>query len=175
MRFAPRLAVAGVAAVAAAVVAAIVLTGGPGAPTIADAARLGVQPPTAPAPAPAGTAGTKLAIAESGVVFPDFASTYGWRALGTRKDHIDGRDATVVFYGRAGKRLGYVIVAGPGLDRPSKATSTIVRGIVYQTLRSGGRLAVTWRRGGHTCVLIGRASRAELVKLASWPLTHPSR
>ena len=31
-----------------------------------------------------------------------------------------------------------------------------------------------WRRGGHTCVLLGRATRRELLRLASWPLT-PSR
>jgi hypothetical protein len=42
-------------------------------------------------------------------------------------------------------------------------------GVQYQTLRIDGRLAVTWRRGGHTCVLIGDAPRAELVTLASWP------
>jgi anti-sigma factor RsiW len=174
-RFVPRLALAGVAAVAAAVVAAIVLSGGPGAPTVADAARLGTHAPTGPAPAPAGHAGTKLAIEEAGVVFPDFASTYGWQALGVRTDRVDGRDATVVFYGRAGRRLGYVIVAGVGLTRPSAAERTVIRGVEYQTLSANGRLAVTWRRGGHTCVLIGSASRAELVKLASWPLTPPSR
>jgi anti-sigma factor RsiW len=174
-RFVPRLALAGVAAVAAAVVATIVLSGGPGAPTVADAARLGTHAPTGPAPAPAGHAGTKLAIAEAGVVFPDFASTYGWQAVGVRTDRVDGRDATVVFYGRAGKRLGYVIVAGAGLTRPSAAERTVIRGVEYQTLSANGRLAVTWRRGGHTCVLIGGASRAELVKLASWPLTQPSR
>src|SRR5438093_2667688 len=53
-RLVPRLALAGAAAVAAAVVAAVVLTGGPGAPTVADAARLATQTPTAPAPPPVG-------------------------------------------------------------------------------------------------------------------------
>jgi len=171
-RFVPRLALVGVTAVGAAVVAAIVLGGGPGAPTVADAARLGTQARTGPAPAPAGHAGTKLAIREGGVVFPDFASTYGWHALGVRRDRVDGRDATVVFYGRADKRLAYVIVDGAGLTRPSRAEQTVVRGVEYQILRAHGRLAVTWRRRGHTCVLIGSASRAELVKLASWPLTR---
>jgi hypothetical protein len=40
-------------------------------------------------------------------------------------------------------------------------------------LRVNGRRAVTWRRGGHTCVLIGKTTNAELLKLASWPLTPP--
>jgi anti-sigma factor RsiW len=174
-RLVPRLALVGVTVVVAAVVATIVLSGGPGAPTVADAARLGTQARTGPAPAPAGHAGTKLEIREGGVVFPDFASTYGWHALGVRRDRVDGRDATVVFYGRAGKRLAYVIVDGAGLTRPSGAEQTVIRGVEYQTLRAHGLPAVTWRRGGHTCVLIGNASRAELVKLASWPLTPPSR
>jgi hypothetical protein len=31
-----------------------------------------------------------------------------------------------------------------------------------------GRPTVTWRRLGHTCVLTGTASSAELLALASW-------
>jgi anti-sigma factor RsiW len=173
-RLGPRLALAGVAAAVAAVVAAIVLSGGPGAPTVADAARLAGQSPTAPAPPPAGTAGTRLAIGVGGVAFPDFARAYGWRALGVRRGHIDGRDATVVFYGKDGRRLGYVIVGGASLSRPFGAQATSIRGVEYRTLRLSRRLAVTWRRGGHTCILIGQATRAELLKLASWPLS-PTR
>lgn len=172
-RLAPRFVLAGAAAVAAAVVAAIVLSGGPGAPTVADAARLATQAPTGAAPAPVGESGTRLAIAVQNVAFPDFARAYGWRALGVRRGRVDGRDATVVFYGKDGRRLGYVIVAGAGLSRPSRARATVIRRVEYQTLRLSDRLAVTWRRGGHTCVLIGDATRAELVKLASWPLSPP--
>jgi anti-sigma factor RsiW len=172
-RLAVRLALAGAAAAAAVVVAAVVLTGGPGAPTVADAARLAAQRPTAPAPPSAGTSSTRLAIAVEGVEFPDFAPTYGWQALGVRHGRVDGRDATVVIYGKGGRRLGYVIVAGAGLARPFAAQATVIRRVEYQTLRSNGRLAVTWRRGGHTCVLLGQATRAELIKLASWPLSPP--
>jgi anti-sigma factor RsiW len=171
-RLAPRFMLAAAAAVAAAVVAAVVLSGGPGAPSVADAARLGTQPPTAPAPPSAGAPGTRLAIAVDGVAFPDFAPAYGWQALGVRHGRVDGRDATVVTYGKGARRLGYVIVAGSGLSRPS-AQATVIRRVEYQTLRLNGRLAVTWRRGGRTCVLLGQASRAELVKLASWPFTPP--
>ena len=174
-RLVPRLALAGAAAVTAAVVAAVVLSGGPGAPTVADAARLATQSPTAPAPPVVGKAKTRLAVGVEGVAFPNFARWAGWRALGVRRGRTDGRDATVVFYGKDGRRLGYVIVAGPGLARPSGGPATVIRREEYQTLRSNGRLAVTWRRAGHTCVLLGQATRAELLKLASWPLTPPRR
>jgi hypothetical protein len=40
--------------------------------------------------------------------------------------------------------------------------------VLFQTLRVDGRLAVTWRRSGRTCVLIGAATRAELLTLANW-------
>jgi len=171
-RLVPRAALAGAAAGAAAVVAAIVLGGGPGAPTVADAASLAMQAPTAPAPAPAGE--TTLAVAVEGVAFPNLAR-YGWHPLGMRRGRIDGRDGTVVFYGRNGRRLGYVIVAGAGLARPSGGQATSIGRVQYQTLRVSGRLAVTWRRDGHTCVLIGQATRAELLRLASWPSSRRSR
>jgi anti-sigma factor RsiW len=174
VRPAPRFVLAGALAVAAAVVAAIVLSGGPGAPTVADAARLAAQSPSGPAPPPAGEAGTKLAIGVEGVAFPDLARQYGWHAVGVRRGRIDGRNATVVFYGKGARRIAYVIVAGSGLPRPSGAETEARRGVRYQTLRLDDKLSVTWRRGGHTCVLLGDATRAELLRLASWPLT-PSR
>jgi hypothetical protein len=102
------------------------------------------------------------------VSFPDYARAYGWRPLGVRRGRIDGREATVVFYGKDGRRLAYVIVAGSGLERPSGARATVIDGVEYRALRLDGRLAVTWRRGGHTCLLIGGAARPELLQLASW-------
>lgn len=162
----PRLAIVG-AAVAAGVVAAVVLSGGPGAPTVADAADLATKAPTAPAP-PSRSA-TKLAIGVEGVTFPDYARAYGWRPVGVRRGQLDGRDATVVFYGKDHRRLAYVIVAGSALARPSGAQTTVVDGVDYGVVRLDGRPAVTWRRGGHTCVLIGGTTRSELLQLASWP------
>jgi anti-sigma factor RsiW len=171
-RLVPRFALAA-AAVTAAVVAAVILTGGPGAPTVADAARLASKPPNGPAPPPLRNNTTKLAVGVEGVAFPDLARWAGWDTLGVRRGRVDGRDAIVVFYGKDGRRIAYVIVAGSGLPRPSGAQVTIRRGVEYQTLRLNGRLAVTWRRGGHTCVLIGQAPRAELLKLAGWGLSPP--
>lgn len=168
----PKLAFTGATVAAAAVVAAVVLTGGPGGATVADAAALAQQPPAAGAPPKVGKAGTRLALQVEGVSFPDLSRFAGWAAVGVRHARIDGRDATVVYYRKGGRRLGYVIVAGSGLPRP-KTSATVIRAEPYQTLRIGGNLAVTWRRGGHTCVLLGRATPAELVHLASWSLTPP--
>ena len=168
-RLIPRIALAGAVAVAAAVVAAVVLSGGPGAPTVADAAGLATKPPTEPAPGSAGP--TRLAVGVQGVSFPDFARAYGWRPLGVRHGQVNGRDAIVVVYGKGQRRIGYVIVSGAGLSRPGGAQSTVIGGVEYRTLRLNDLLAVTWQRGGHTCVLIGQASQAELLTLASWPLS----
>jgi hypothetical protein len=159
--------------VAAAVVAAVVLTGGPGAPSVADAARLASEPPNAAAPPPVRSGATRLALYVEGLAFPNFAQWAGWDALGARRGRIDGRSASVVFYGQNGRQIAYVIVAGSGLRRPSGGQTTLRQGVGYQTLTLNGRLAVTWRRSGHTCVLIGQASRAELLRLASWQLTEP--
>jgi anti-sigma factor RsiW len=171
----PRLALALAAVVAAAVVAAAVLSGGPGAPSVADAARLATQTANGPAPRAAGRTGTKLAIAVEGLPFPDLARFAGWRAVGVRRARIDGRDVTAVFYRKDRRRIGYVIVGGAGLSRPAGGRATTIRRVEYRTLQLKGRLGVTWRRGGHTCVLLGQASRPELLRLASWPLTPPRR
>lgn len=172
-RLAPRLALAGAAAIVAAVVAAVVLSGGPGAPTVADAARLAEKPPNGPTPARLHDSATRLAVGVDGVAFPYLAGWAGWHALSVYRGRVDGRDAIVVFYGKGGRRIAYVIVDGSGLPRPSAGQATTRGGVEYETLRLNGRLAVTWRRGGHTCVLIGQAPREELLRLASWQLTPP--
>jgi hypothetical protein len=103
-------------------------------------------------------------------VFPNFARWARWRAQGVRRGKLVGRDATVVYYAKGGRRIAYVIVAGSALHQPAGGQATTRHGVEYRTLRLNGRLAVTWPRGGHTCVLVGDATSAELVKLASWPL-----
>jgi anti-sigma factor RsiW len=162
-------AVAGATLVAAlAVAAALVVSGGPGGPSVAEAAQLSTRPPTAPAPgAPIGVPAT-LAVDVQGVAFPDLAQAYGWQAVGVRHDRLDGRAATVVYYVKDARRLAYVIVSGAGLKRPGGVPRTTAGGVEYRILRLGDRLAVSWRRSGHTCVLIGAASRSELLTLASW-------
>ena len=164
----PRLALAGGLAAVAAIVVAIVLTGGPGGPTVADAARLAGQPANGPAPAPSSASPTRLAADVEGVAFPDFAGFAGWQVTGVRHGEIDGRSATVVFYRKGARQLAYVIVAGPALPRPSGGETATSGGVEFRTLQLNGRRAITWRRDGHTCVLIGDADGAELLQLASW-------
>jgi anti-sigma factor RsiW len=163
----PRLGAAG-ALVAVVAVVAVVLSGGPGGPTVAEAAQLADRPPSAPAPRPLGDSGTLLALEVEGVAFPDLLRSFGWRPVGARRDKLDGRNATTVFYEKGARRIAYVIVAGAGLPRPSGAQGTMREGVLFQTLRVGGRPAVTWRRDGRTCVLIGTASPDELLDLASY-------
>jgi anti-sigma factor RsiW len=163
----PRVAVAGALAAAIAIVAAVVFTGGPAAPTVAEAARFAAEAPSGPAPRATGD-GARLAADVEGVVFPDLLRSYGFRAVGVNRGKIDGREATTVFYEKGGRRIAYVVVAGTGLPRPAAAESTTREGVLFQTLRVDGRLVVTWRRLGHTCVLVGAAPRSELLTLASW-------
>ena len=160
-RLAPRLGLATAFGVALAIVAVVVLSGGPAGPTVAQAAQLATQPATAPAPRPSD-------IGVGGVSFPNLASSFGWRATGVRHGHVGGRAATVVFYSKGARRIAYVIVSGSSLARPSGGQTNEMGGVQYQTLRLNDQLAVTWRRGGHTCILLGEAIGAELLDLASW-------
>jgi anti-sigma factor RsiW len=163
----PRLGLAGALAAVVAVVAVVALTGGPGGPTVAEAAELADRPPTGPGPPPLDAGGTRLALDVEGVAFPDLRS-FGWRPVGVRRDKLDGRNAATVFYAKDARRIAYVIVAGVGLPRPSGAGGTTRGGVLFQTLRLGGRQAVTWRRAGRTCVLIGTATPDELLVLADY-------
>jgi hypothetical protein len=164
----PQLAFAGALAVVAVVVVALSLTGGPGAPTVADAAELASRPSTGPAPR---VVGTRLGVDVEGLAFPELARAYGWRAVGVRRGRVDGRDTVVVYYAKGDRRAAYAIVDRPTLDRPSRWEPATIDGVRYQTIRLGRKLVVTWRRAGHTCVLVGDATRSELLRLASWPVT----
>jgi anti-sigma factor RsiW len=167
-RLVPGLALGGTVAAAAAVVLALVLTGGPSGPSVADAARLASQPPNGPAPARLDDSKAKLTAQVDGVVFPDFARTYGWRPVGVRQDEVEGRYAKAVYYEKGGERIGYVITAGSALPQPSGAKTIERRGVRYEKLSVDGQPAVTWERLGHTCVLTGGSSPSELMTLASW-------
>jgi anti-sigma factor RsiW len=167
-RLVPQLALGGAAVAGTTVALVLALSGGAAAPTVADAAALAARPPTGPPPAPLKSSKTELATAVDGVQFPDFRRIYGWRAVGERRGRIDGRDAKVVYYRKGGRRIAYAIVSGPGLSAPSGGGAAVRHGVQYQAFRAEGQPAVTWRRVGHTCVLSGAASHAELLALASW-------
>ncbi len=166
-RLALLLSAAGVMAAVVVAFLVIDLSSKTPAPSVADAARFALAPPAGPPPA--AVAGTqRLAASVQELPFPDLSRAFGWRAVGVRRGRLGGRDATTVYYARGAHRVGYVIVAGPALPLPGSATSTTLSGVRFQGLSVGGRPMITWRRHGHTCVMIGDVSRAQLLTLASW-------
>jgi anti-sigma factor RsiW len=168
-----RLWAAGLAAGAVAAVAlAIVLTlpgNVPGGPSVAEAAVLATRPPTGPAPPPKPGAPTLLARAVAGVPYPNWTTKFGWKAVGSRVDTLDGRRATTVYYEKNGRRIGYTIFAGSALDVPEDAAHVQREGTDLSLLTVEGRPVVTWLRRGHTCILSGAGvARPVLEKLAAW-------
>lgn len=143
--------------------------GTPGAPPLSQAAALASRGPSAPAPALDPSA-PSVALSRNleGVYFPNWAPRFGWRAVGQRVDHINGRLARTVYYDRHAHRIAYIILAAPALAQP-RAVSSQRDGTELRTLTVDGRTVVTWRRAGHTCVLssVGMPA-AELEQLAAW-------
>jgi anti-sigma factor RsiW len=155
-----------VAGAVAAAIAALVLFGG-GAPGVDDVAAASVRAPTGKVGAVPATS-PLLQEKVGNVIFPNYFAKFGWKAVGTRTDEIGGRDTRTVFYEKDGKRIAYTIVAGDALDWPDGSKAN-VEGTVLRALDYEGRDVVTWRRGGHTCVLSSKdVPRAELLALASW-------
>ena len=167
-----RLLTGGAVAAAAAIALALVLVlpgGLSGGPSVADAAALAVARPNQAAPAAVPGTPQLLRAQVEHVPFPNYAAKFGWRPVGARQDDLAGRDATTVFYAKGGRTIAYTIVSGDPLDPPGGARSTTRGGVEYRTFRTGGRTAVTWERGGHTCVLSGTTGApAELLALADW-------
>ena len=158
------------ATTAAALVLALViaLPGGGEKASVADAAAAGARPATAPAPRPSSSNEYVLDRAIERVPFPNWRER-GWRAVGARDDVIDGRRAETVFYQRRGRRLAYTIVSGSPLPPPSAGARSLHARVELTRLAVDGRLVVTWRRRGQTCVLSGAGvARQELLSLASW-------
>ena len=139
----------------------------PGGPSVAEAAVLTTRPATEPAPAPESP--TLLARSVDGVPYPNWLKKFGWKTAGARRDTLDGRRATTVFYEKNGKRVGYTIFEGSALDEPEDATHVVREGVDIAAFTAGGDQVVTWLRSGHTCILSGEGvDRATLAKLAAW-------
>jgi anti-sigma factor RsiW len=152
-------------AIAAALAVVMLIGGGPG---IEDVAAAATRPPTGNVAAvPPTSKLLKERVAD--VRFPNYVGKFGWKAVGTRMDEIQGRATRTVFYEKDGKRIAYTVVSGAALDQPDAADKATVEGTVIRALRSEGREVVTWRRRGHTCVLSSKdVPRAELLALAGW-------
>lgn len=150
--------------VAAAVAAVIVLAlgGGAGAPSIAQAAALGVRPPSMAAPTPDPSAPAKLLSAKVGnLQFPNWQADGGWHSVGQRHDHVGNRAVTTVYYSAGTTEIAYSIVSQPTLPGLKHANP-------YETIWRQGRVTVVWEEDGHTCLLSGTGiSPARLWQLAS--------
>lgn len=152
-------------AVAALLLVLLLPGGAPGGPSLSQAATLALRGAARPGPA---SQGVKLRLSVGQVYFPNWVSL-GWQPSGWRADRLEGRTAVTVYYRRwDGNQVAYTILTSPPLRRPG---SRIIRldGIAFQTFVSHGRLVVTWRRLGQTCVLSGTGLRtSELARLAGW-------
>jgi anti-sigma factor RsiW len=155
------------AAIALAVVLALP-SGAPGGPSVSDAAALAARGPVQAAPTPDPAQPAALSQNVGDVYFPNWTTSFGWRAVGARTDKLDGRDAVTVYYDWKGKRIAYTIVGASDLTQ-SAAHRTWLNGTELRTLTQDGRVVVAWRRAGDTCVLSGSGVKAaELQKLAAW-------
>ncbi len=168
-RFAYGAALAGAIAAVVLALALIVPTGTPGAPSVSEAAALALRGPNASAPVPDPRyPASRLRQDVDEIYFPNWATAFGWSPVGTRIDHINGRQAVTVYYERRGKRVAYTIVSAPALKVPA-ASVTTVHGTEMQTLTLNGRWVVTWRRNDHTCLLSGKGVPPSVMRrLAAW-------
>jgi hypothetical protein len=167
-----RLAIGGAlagAVAAVALAAVLVLPSGTGGPTVVQAAKLAELPATDPLTPPDPTDPRLLEASAEGLPYPNLALEFGWKPAGQRRDEIDGRQATTVFYERRGKRIGYTILSGDAIDPPEGSKSTTLNDVDLSSTSDGGREIVTWLRSGFTCVMSGEGvSEKELLTLASW-------
>jgi hypothetical protein len=155
-------------ALAIVIVALVVLFGsGSTAPTVHQTANLALASATAPAPPRDAAHPELLDAAVDGIPFPNYVSSTGWQATGSRTQVIHHRSIMTIYY-RApdNARVGYSIVPGDTLTRPHGAT--IVRhGLRYTYGRVRSGRFITWVRGGHTCVIAGtQVSNRTLLALA---------
>jgi hypothetical protein len=160
-----------VAALAAAAAALVISLGEEPAPSVTAASQLADRGPALAAPPADARNRALLRTSIDGTPFPDWSEAFRWRASGTRRDDIEGRAATTVFYDSpTGHRAAYTIVAGDPLDRPEGARRLTVRGTTFDLLRRGTENVVVWERNGHTCVMSApaRVSEERLLDLAAW-------
>jgi hypothetical protein len=154
---------------AVAVAALVVLVGGgsSSAPTVPQTAHLALAAATSPAPAEDTAHRNVLRLRVGGIAFPYYGRTAGWEATGARTDTLGGRRVVTVFYTAHGHRVGYAIVDGPPLAVGGGKVVT-EGGVSYSLQRARGAELITWRQGGHTCVIAGRTvSRDTLLGLAA--------
>jgi hypothetical protein len=110
-----------------------------------------------------------LRAAVGGVRFPNYRYSTPFATAGARRDELGGRRATTVVYRTGVKSFGYTIVDGKPLAVPAGARRVVKDGLRLAVLRRGGAIVVTWRQGGHTCVLASRTATVRgLTAWAAW-------
>jgi hypothetical protein len=172
-------ATAATAAVAvAAFAAALVLTiggGATGTPTVAAAATLGTRQPVSGATESPNDHGVLPGVSAAGISFPDWGSSFGFEAVGSRRDHLGDRLATTVYYARGDQQIAYTIMSGPPVPAGAATRQSVWQGTRLGSFLTQGRVVVTWLRNGHTCVLSGPDTpMAVLARLAAWKVGQPS-
>jgi hypothetical protein len=150
--------------IAAAVIVVVLSLGG--GPSVQDVAQAALNQPTQPAPA---ADGHYVDAQIAGIHFPDYETDLGWKAIGARRDKVDGRDALTVIYVKDGTGVHYTVVDGDTLPTPDGAKIVDVQGTPVALKRDGDTLTASWERAGHTCVLATKAADAQqLLDLVNW-------
>ena len=157
------------AAAAIAIVIAVFAVGGRD-PTLGEATRAALRAPTQAPPEKDPRNARFVRASIGGVQFPNYTwFAKRWSTVGARRDELSGRDALTLTYRAGDRRLGYTVVDGKPLDVPSGARRLTAKGMHVAVLRRGKTLVVTWREGGHTCVLASRdMGLNEMVAFATW-------
>ena len=170
----PAVAVAGLAAVCAAIVIAAVGVVGGGRPSIPAAAELAFAPSTGPAPAV--RSATYLDVSYGGVTYPNYGK-FSVPPSGTRTDRIGGRPALTVFYRLPnGTPLSYTVFSGRAVPLPANAKSVVFKGVPLKTFTtSSGLSVVTLVRYGRTCVLAAKVKPDVVLGLAAAPVLAQAR
>ena len=160
-RWRPFALLGGAAATAAVLVVLVVAGGGPSVGDVLDAA--GQSPAAVVTP----TRGPLLDVDVEGTRFPNYEEKFGWRAVKQHEDEVDGRLVRTVDYRKGGDTVSYSIVAGEALAEPD-GQNLEVEGTPLR--RIGDSVAVTWRRGGHTCVMKASSGVTldAIAELAAW-------
>jgi hypothetical protein len=125
--------------------------------------------PSLELPAPAADGHGALERSFAGVTYPDWRDAHGWRAVGARRDTVEGRATDTVYYRHTHHRVGYTVLSGDPIPPPRRGRRVERGGVTVQLYRDGRRTVAVFERGGRTCVLAGWVHREEtLVKLATW-------
>ena len=162
-------AVGGAAAAALIAVVALDQTDG-GAPSFNEVYAAAGATPAQAAPARIGGDPPVLDQSVGAIEFPDWKSTFGWEAVGSRETQLDGREVTTVVYRNPdGARLGYAVVGGPPIAETPPGKTIRRAGNDYRVDERDGHTTVSWTQQGHSCVIVAPTTvpRQTLVELAA--------